>query len=47
MTATADGVGKTQYRVAHLHGSRLELSLPEPTLIHGERRTAKLVWHRA
>ena len=40
-------VGGTQYRVAHLHGSRLELSLPEPALIHGERRNATLVWRRA
>ena len=27
--------------------SRLELSLPEPALIHGERRNATLVWCRA
>ena len=27
--------------------SRLELSLPEPALVHGERRNATLVWCRA
>ena len=40
-------IGRTQYRVAHLHDSRLELSLPEPALIHGERRNATLIWRRA
>jgi hypothetical protein len=40
-------IGGTQYRTAHLHDSRLELSPPEPILIHGERRNAKLIWRRA
>ena len=40
-------IGGTQYRVAHLHDSRLELGPPEPTLIRGEHRNAKLTWRRA
>ena len=40
-------VRETQYHVAHLKGSRLELRPPEPTLIGGELRTANLVWRRA
>ncbi|HZC93379.1 MAG TPA: lipocalin-like domain-containing protein [Mycobacterium sp.] len=40
-------IGGAQYRVAHLHDSRLELSLAEPALIHGERRNATLIWRRA
>ena len=40
-------IGGTQYRLAHLHDSRLELSPPEPMLIHGERRNATLIWRRA
>ena len=39
-------IGGIQYRRARLHGSSLELSTPEPFLIHGECRIAKLVWHR-
>jgi hypothetical protein len=40
-------IGRIQYRLAHLHDSRLELSPPEPMLIHGERRNATLIWRRA
>jgi Lipocalin-like domain len=40
-------VHETQYHVAQLKGSRLELRPPEPTLIGGELRTANLVWRRA
>lgn len=40
-------IGGTQYRVVHLEGSRLELSPPEPILIHGIHRNAKLIWRRA
>jgi hypothetical protein len=40
-------IGGTQYRAARLHGSVLELSPPEPILIGGQRRNARLVWHRA
>jgi hypothetical protein len=40
-------VRETQYHLAHLEGSRLELRPPEPTLIGGELRTANLVWRRA
>jgi hypothetical protein len=40
-------VDGTQYRAARLHGSVLELSPPEPILIGGQPRNARLVWHRA
>jgi Lipocalin-like domain len=40
-------IGGTQYGVGRLSGSVLELCLPEPLLIDGERRSARLVWHRA
>ena len=40
-------IGGIQYRRARLHGSQLELSPPEPLLIGGQLRTAKLVWRRA
>jgi lipocalin-like protein len=40
-------IGGIQYCEAHLQGSRLELSPPEPILIHGEPRNAKLVWRRS
>ena len=40
-------IGGTQYRTARLQGSLLELSPPEPILINGERRVAKLAWRRA
>jgi Lipocalin-like domain len=40
-------IGGTQYRAARLHGSLLELSPPDPILLNGERRNAKLVWRRA
>jgi hypothetical protein len=40
-------IGGTQYRAARLHGSVLELSPPEPILIGGQRRNARLVWRRA
>jgi len=39
-------IGDAQARVAALDGSRLELSLPEPILMHGEQRTAHLIWKR-
>ena len=37
----------SEYRSARIDGSFLELSPPEPILIHGERRTGRLVWRRA
>lgn len=40
-------IGGIQYRKARLHDSRLELGPPEPLLIQGQLRTAKLVWRRA
>jgi len=40
-------IGGTQYRSARIDGSFLELRPPEPILIHGERRNARLVWRRA
>jgi Lipocalin-like domain len=40
-------IGGTQYRTARLQGSVLELSPPEPILIGGQRRNARLVWRRA
>ena len=40
-------IGGTQYRAARLHGSVLELSPPEPILIGGQRRNARIVWRRA
>jgi hypothetical protein len=40
-------IGGTQYRAARLHGSVLELSPPEPILIGGQHRNARLVWRRA
>ena len=40
-------IGGTQYRAARLCGSVLELSPPEPVLIGGQPRNARLVWHRA
>ena len=40
-------IGGTQYRAARLDGSLLELGPPEPILINGEHRNAKLVWRRA
>jgi Lipocalin-like domain len=40
-------IGGIQYRKAHLHDSCRELSPAEPILIHGEPRSAKLVWRRA
>jgi Lipocalin-like domain len=40
-------IGGTQYRAARIDGSFLELRPPEPILIDGERRNAKLVWRRA
>jgi Lipocalin-like domain len=40
-------IGGIQYRTAKLVDSRLELSPPEPMLMQGEQRIAKLVWCRA
>jgi hypothetical protein len=40
-------IGETQYRAARLNGSVLELSPPEPVLIDGQARNARLVWYRA
>ncbi|MFD8424420.1 lipocalin-like domain-containing protein [Streptomyces sp. NPDC059466] len=40
-------VGTTQARVADRDGDRLRLSLVEPVLIRGARRTGVLVWERA
>ena len=40
-------IGGTQYCAARLHGSMLELGPPEPILIGGRRRNARLVWRRA
>ena len=40
-------IGGTQYRAARLYGSVLELGPPEPVLIGGQRRSARLVWQRA
>ena len=40
-------IGGTQYRSARVDGSFLELSPPEPILIHSEHRNARLVWRRA
>jgi hypothetical protein len=40
-------IGGTQYRAARLDESVLELSPPEPVLIDGQRRNARLIWHRA
>jgi hypothetical protein len=40
-------IGGIQYRRARLHGSQLELSPPEPQLIGGQLRMAKLIWRRA
>jgi hypothetical protein len=40
-------IGETQYRAARLNGFVLELSPPEPVLIDGQARNARLVWHRA
>jgi Lipocalin-like domain len=40
-------IGGIQYRKARLEDSHLELSPPEPLLIRGELRNAKLVWRRA
>jgi hypothetical protein len=40
-------IGGIQYRTAHLHGSILELSPPDPILIGGQYLNARLVWHRA
>ena len=39
-------IGGIQYRKARLQDSCLELRPPEPILIHGEPRNAKLVWRR-
>jgi hypothetical protein len=40
-------IGGIQYRKAHLEDSRLELGPPEPILLDGEPRKAKLVWRRS
>jgi hypothetical protein len=39
-------IGGIQYRTAHLQDSRLVLGPPEPMLINGVPRNAKLVWRR-
>jgi hypothetical protein len=39
-------IGGVQYRTAHLQDSCLELAPPEPILLDGEPRYAKLVWRR-
>jgi hypothetical protein len=39
-------VGTSQSRVAGWDGKRLQLSLPEPTLAWGARRTGVLIWER-
>jgi hypothetical protein len=39
-------IGETQYRAARLYGSVLELNPPEPVLIGGQRRSARVVWRR-
>src|ERR1700741_2466911 len=39
-------IGGIQYRTAHLHGSTLELSPPDPILIGGQHLKARLIWHR-
>ena len=40
-------IGGTQYRAARIQGSVLELAPPEPVLIDGQHRIARLVWRRA
>jgi hypothetical protein len=40
-------IGGIQYRTARLEDSCLELGPPEPILLDGERRRAKLVWRRS
>ncbi|WP_406502484.1 lipocalin-like domain-containing protein [Streptomyces sp. NBC_01602] len=40
-------VGTTLARVADWDGNRLRLTLPEPALIRGARRTGVLIWERA
>jgi Lipocalin-like domain len=40
-------IGGTQYRAARIQGSVLELGPPEPVLIDGQHRIARLVWRRA
>jgi Lipocalin-like domain len=47
MSLLPNWIGATQYRTVKLTDARLELSPPEPFLIDGELRTAKLTWRRA
>jgi hypothetical protein len=39
-------IGGIQFRTAHLRDSHLELGPPEPIVIDGAPRNAKLVWRR-